>query len=53
MVCELKIRQMEKELGRKLSEEEKKQIREKMGHVEVEENDDNEDNEVEEILVEA
>jgi len=36
MVCELKIRQMEKELGRKLTPEEKKKIREKMGHVNIE-----------------
>jgi len=36
MVCELKIRQMEKSLGRKLTPEEKKKIREKIGHVEIE-----------------
>jgi hypothetical protein len=36
MVCELKIRQMEKNLGRKLTPEEKKEIEEKMGHVEIE-----------------
>jgi len=39
MVCELKIKQLEKELGRKLTENEKKKIREKMGHVEIEDED--------------
>ena len=37
MVCELKIKEFEKRIGRKLSEEEKRKIREKMGHVEIEE----------------
>ncbi|MCX6747993.1 MAG: hypothetical protein NT076_00140 [Candidatus Pacearchaeota archaeon] len=36
MVCELKIKEFEKRIGRKLSEEEKRKIREKMGHVELE-----------------
>ncbi len=41
MVCELKIRQLEKLLGRKLTEKEKKKVREKMHHVEVDEDDYN------------
>ena len=36
MVCELKIKEFERRLGRKLSEEEKRKIKEKMGHVELE-----------------
>jgi hypothetical protein len=49
MVCELKIKQLEKNLGRKLSDEEKKKIREKMGHVEI----DDEENVREEIEIAA
>ena len=42
MVCELKIKQLEKNLGRKLSEKEKKEIKEKTGHVEIENNEEEE-----------
>ena len=35
MVCWEKIKEFEKKLGRKLTEEEKKEIREKMHHVEI------------------
>ena len=47
MVCELKIKELEKNLGRKLSEKEKINIREKMHHVEIEDNED----EMEEAIV--
>lgn len=40
MVCELKIKEFEKRLGRKLTEEEKRKISEKMGHVEIEEREE-------------
>lgn len=49
MVCWLKIKQLEKQLGRKLTEKEKRKIREKMHHVEIR----NEDNEKEKIEVVA
>ena len=39
MVCELKIKELEKQLRRKLNEREKKKIKEKMHHVEVEDDD--------------
>ena len=39
MVCELKIRQMEKKLGRKLTINEKRRIEEKMGHVEIDDDE--------------
>ena len=65
MVCELKIRQMEKNLGRRLTPEEKRKIEEKMGHVETSKSldfdsdqkseisdiEDNEDNEREEVEI--
>ena len=35
MVCELKIKQLEKMFGRKLTEEEKRKVREKMHHAEI------------------
>lgn len=56
MVCWLKIKELEKQLGRKLSEKEKQKIREKMHHVEVEDDDGNEsyeENEKEELEVVA
>jgi len=67
MTCWLKIKQLEKKLGRKLSEKEKKEIREKMGHIETSKSkdfdsdqkseisdiEDNENNEKEEVLVVA
>lgn len=39
MTCWLKIKELEKKLGRKLTEQEKKKVREKMHHVEVEDDD--------------
>ena len=51
MVCELKIRQMERKLGRRLTEEEKRKIREKAGHVDI--NGEEIENKGEEILVPA
>ena len=45
MTCELKIKQLEKNSGRKLTEKEKKEIREKMGHAEFE-NEEREELEV-------
>jgi len=59
MVCWLKIKQLEKQLGRKLSEKEKKKIKEKMHHVEVGDDDyrheDNyeENKELEEVAIAA
>ena len=47
MVCELRIKQLERRLGRKLTEKEKKEIREEMHHSEIE------DNEKEELEVTA
>ncbi len=37
MVCEQRIRDVEKSLGRELTKEEKEKIREKMHHVQIEE----------------
>ena len=49
MVCELLIKQMERNLGRKLTKEEKKKVEEKMHHSEIDE--DNGENRSEEELV--
>lgn len=40
MVCDLIIKQMEEKLGRKLTEEEKRKVKEKAGHVEIEEKEE-------------
>ena len=46
MVCELKIKELERELGRKLTEKEKKNIRQKMEHVDIEDESREEEIEV-------